>query len=415
MKQRRIYTTGALVLPVMLALTACGGGAEGGGESGGETTGAVVATSLTLWDGYTQYNTGESPWEGLIATCEEQTGITIERTANDNNGDKFTQAASTGDTPDLIILDNPNVAQYAETGILVDNETTGVDTSEMMPNIVASGIYEGKTYGAPFGANTLALFYNTEMFDAAGVTPPTTWAELEDAAKALTDPAASRYGIAFSARPDAEGTFQFLPFFWGSGAELTELDSPDAIEALTLWVDLVSNGYASGENVTLNQQEVRDQFMAGNAAMMVNGTWQLNTLDESGIPYAVVPIPAQDGGDAASPLGGEFINIVQNDDEAKAAAAGKFVNCFVERENLTGWLEGQTYVSPYADQAAEQAASDARLTPWVSAIAAARSRTEDLGSSYATVATHLGEALSGSVAGQSSPADALANAAAESE
>lgn len=407
MKQRRVAAAAAVILPLVLAVTACSG--SGGGDASAEPT------KLTLWDGWTQYNTGSSPYEGVLATCQKKTGITIQRTVNDNNGDKFTQAASTGDTPDIVLLDNPNVSQYAETGILVDNETAGIDTSKMEQNIVASGVYQGKTYGAPVGSNTLALFYNKDLFAAAGLQPPTNWAELQADAKALTDPAKKQYGIAFSARPDAEGTFQFLPFFWGAGAELTQLDSPQALEALTLWVDLVRSGYASSENVTLNQQEIRDQFMAGHAAMMVNGTWQLNTLDESGVKYGVVPIPAKDGGPAASPLGGEFLNVVQNKDAAKVQAAGRFITCFVEQDSLTGWLKGQTYISPYADQAKQQAAGDPRLVPWVDAVSAARSRTQDLGARFATVATHLGEALSGAVAGQTDPAKALAGAATASK
>lgn len=408
MKRRRLTLAAALAVPTLLLATACSSSSDGNGQGDGDPG----ATTLTLWDGWTQYNTGASPYEELISTCEAETGITIERTVSESLGDTFTQAAGTGDTPDLIVLDNPNVTQFAETGILVDNETSGIDTSGMMPNIVASGEYDGATYGSPVGSNTLALYYNKDLLDAAGITPPTSWAELVAAAGALTDPSTSTYGIAFSARPDQEGSFQFLPFFWGAGAELTDIASPEAVEALTLWVDLVDDGYASEENVTLNQQEIRDQFTAGHAAMMVNGTWQLNTLDEAGVSYGVVPIPAQDGGDAPSPLGGEFLVPVQNGDDAKIEAAGTFVNCFVEPANLSAWLDGQTYISPYRDQADEQAAKDERLVPWVAAVAAARSRTEDLGSTFPTVATNLGEALSGSVAGQSDPSSALSVAAA---
>jgi len=408
-KHRRLTLVAVTAAPVLtLSLAAC---SSDGGDAP-EDSGSGDVTALTLWDGWTQYNTGSSPYEQVLDTCQEATGITVERTVSDAIGDRFTQAASSGDTPDLIILDNPNVTQFAETGILADNEASGIDVSAMMPNIVASGVLDGKTYGAPVGSNTLALFYNKDLLDAAGVEPPTSWAELVDAAKTLTNPSNGTYGIAFSARPDQEGSFQFLPFFWGAGAELTDVASPEAVEALTLWADLVADGYASPENVTLNQQEIRDQFIAGHAAMMVNGTWQLNALDEGGMNYGVVPIPAKDGGAAASPLGGEFMVPVQNGDEAKVRAAGEFVNCFVDPENLTAWLEGQTYISPYPDQAEEQAAADERLVPWVEAVSAARSRTEDLGSMFPTVATKLGEALSGAVSGQTSPADALESAAA---
>ncbi len=410
MKYQSVTFAAALAVGLTLMTAGCSTGPTDPAQttSGGQT----AVTSLTLMDGFAQYNTGDSPWEKTLSACEDKLGITLERTVSDDPLGQFTQEASAHETPDLYVLDNPEVARFAETGIFADNATAGIDTSKMQQNIVASGVVDGKTYGAPIGANSLALYYNTDLFTAAGLQPPTNWDEIKADAAKLTDSSKGQYGIAFSARSDAEGTFQFLPFFWGAGADLSNIGSPEAVEALSFWVDLVKSGYASTELVTLNQQEVRDQFMAGHAAMMVNGTWQLNTLDDASIPYAVVPIPAKDGGEAASPLGGEFITAVQNGDPARVTAAGSFINCVVDPDNLAAFLTGQTYISPYADQAAQQATDDPRLVPWVPAVAAAKSRTADLGSKYPTVANALGEAMSGSVAGTSDPAEALTAAAA---
>jgi multiple sugar transport system substrate-binding protein len=47
---------------------------------------------------------------------------------------------------------------------------------------------------------------------------------------------AGKKGITFSAIGTEEGSFQFLPWFWGAGAQLTQLDSPQATAALDLWV-----------------------------------------------------------------------------------------------------------------------------------------------------------------------------------
>src|SRR5690606_3133295 len=138
--------------------------------------------------------------------------------------------------------------------------------------------------------------YNTEMLAAAGLEAPTNWEELKVAAESTTQ--GNVRGIALSAIAGEEASNQFEPFLWGSGAALEQLDSPDAVEALQLWTGWIANGQASQANLNANQQEVRDQFTSGNAAMMVNGTWQLNPVNESGIPYAVVPVPARDGGPA---------------------------------------------------------------------------------------------------------------------
>src|SRR5690606_17270779 len=118
--------------------------------------------------------------------------------------------------------------------------------------------------------------------------------------------------------------------------------------------DWMQSGQAAESNINSNQQDVRDQFLAGGAAMMVNGTWQLGALDDAGIPYAVVPIPAIDGGPAPSPLGGEFIEVVASSEKTQAASA-EFAQCFIDPANARGWTEGQNYISPYPDEAEAQA------------------------------------------------------------
>ncbi len=391
MKQRRIISVLAIA-PLAIGLSACSGGGGGG-----------ASDPLALWDGFTQYDE-ESPFGRLITACEEETGITIERTADAAVADNLLQAASAGTTPDLVILDNPVVAQFAETGLLVPNSASGLDASAQRENVLAAARLDGETYGASIGSNTLALFYNEDLLEAAGVEPPDDWAQLREAVSATTD--GDVYGIAFSAVNTEEGSFQFEPFLWGAGAELSDLASPEAVEALQLWSDWVAAGEASQSSLNANQQDVRDQFLAGNAAFMVNGTWQLSALDEAGIAYGVVPLPAVDGGPAPSPLGGEFIEVVAGDDEREARSA-EFAQCFVDPDNLAEWAAGQSYILPYEDAAEEQAEADPALEPWVAAIAVAQGRTADLGAGYPDVSRALWTAMQEALSGTSSPEEAL--------
>lgn len=393
MKHLRIIAALA-VAPLVLGVTACSAGAGADSADG---------SVLTFWDGFTQYD-ADSPFGQLISTCEDKTGIKIKRTADASVTDNLLQAASAGSTPNLVILDNPTVAQFAETGLLVDNATSGLDTDGQRENVLAAAQVDGKTYGGSLGSNTLALFYNTEKLKAAGVTPPTTWAELRAAVEATTQ--GDTRGIAFSATNSEEGTFQFLPFYWGAGADLSKLSSPEAAEALQLWTDWMQSGQAAESNINSNQQDVRDQFLAGGAAMMVNGTWQLGALDDAGIPYAVVPIPAIDGGPAPSPLGGEFIEVVASSEKTQAASA-EFAQCFIDPANARGWTEGQNYISPYPDEAEAQAEANPALRPWVDAVAAAYGRTSDLGSKYPTVSQAIWTAMQQSLTGAKTPSEAL--------
>src|SRR4029078_1603114 len=77
-------------------------------------------------------------------------------------------AAQQGNSPDVLIIDNPVISTLADAGVLTTTEDAKIDTSSVQPNLLAAGQIGGKTYGIPIGANTLALYYNTAVLQAAG-------------------------------------------------------------------------------------------------------------------------------------------------------------------------------------------------------------------------------------------------------
>ena len=126
----------------------------------------------------------------------------------------------------------------------------------------------------PIGANTLALYYNPKILTAAGVSPTsiTSWATLTAALAKVK--AIGKKGITFSGINTEEGSFQFLPWFWGAGANLTNLDSPQAIAALTLWTTWIKDGYAPNSVIQDTQTTSWQEFQTGDFAFGENGTWQ---------------------------------------------------------------------------------------------------------------------------------------------
>ena len=84
-----------------------------------------------------------------------------------------------------------------------------------VPALQALGNYEGKDYAVPSLNNTVALYYHKDMLEAAGVEPPTTWAELKDDAKKLTQ--GDTYGFVFPGINNEQGTFHTSPFIWSNG------------------------------------------------------------------------------------------------------------------------------------------------------------------------------------------------------
>ena len=158
---RKSRILGALVLSTALVggLAACATTPTGGDSAGG---------TFTLWDPYPDRD-ASSTWAQAIDACATDLGITIERNAG-NTGDTvkdLTTAAS--NLPDIAMVDNPKVSTLADAGLLTTADENGLDVSDISANILSAGEIDGKIYGVPVGANTLGLYYNPVVLDAAGV------------------------------------------------------------------------------------------------------------------------------------------------------------------------------------------------------------------------------------------------------
>ncbi len=98
-------------------------------------------------------------------------------------------------------------------------------------------------YGIPKYTDTIGVFCNKDLFEAAGIAePPQTWAEFEALAEQLTDPEAGVYGATFSARGNEEGTIQFPPLIQMSGGDYTNVNTLGPQQALARMKRMIDNG-----------------------------------------------------------------------------------------------------------------------------------------------------------------------------
>ena len=159
---------------------------------------------------------------------EANPNVTIEREviAYADLKKSLLQSAGAASLPDIVIINSPDHQQFAELGIAANLDERLAEWGQLdqyPEGLIASATYEDSVYGLPISANCLAMYYNPEMLEAAGVDVPTTWAEMEDAAAALTTP--EHYGFAYSAINNQQAVFQFLPALWQSGGDLYDLES----------------------------------------------------------------------------------------------------------------------------------------------------------------------------------------------
>src|SRR4051812_41491978 len=370
---------GAILIPLAVAATqtACSSSDTGGG-------GSSAGGTYTIWDPYPQYD-GSSEWVQLLTKCGTDAGVTVKRAGYDTSDltNKALLAAQQSNSPDVLIVDNPVVSTLAEAGVLTANQENKLDTGAISPNLLAAGTIVGKAYGVPIGANTLALYYNKAVLQAAGVDAASIkdWAALTGALAKIT--ATGKKGITFSAIGTEEGSFQFLPWFWGAGAQLTALDSPQASSALSLWVDWVKNGYAPNSVLNNTQTTSWQEFATGQYGFAENGTWQLGNAKKAGFEYGIIAIPGMTGGTAPAPTGGEFVTVPVQQATERYATTVKLVDCLTSTENLFTTDTTLSYVAPTSAVQAKQVAATPELAVWVSAVQAAKGRTSDnLGTKY---------------------------------
>jgi multiple sugar transport system substrate-binding protein len=368
--------------------------------------------TYTIWDPYPQFDDA-SDWVKLLSRCGTDAGVTVTRTGNDTTDltKKVLLAAQQGNSPDVLVVDNPVVSTLAEAGVLTTTEETKPDTSAMAPNLLAAGQSGGKTYGLPIGANTLALYYNKAVLDAAGVTPASIkdWTSLTAALAKVT--AAGKKGITFSAIGTEEGSFQFLPWFWGSGAQLSTLDSPDGVAALSLWTEWLTKGYAPNSVINNTQTTSWQEFATGQYAFAENGTWQLANARKAGFEYGIIAIPGRTGGTAPAPTGGEFVTIPAQKRTDRYATAQKLVNCLASSDNLLATDTTLSYIAPTEAVQGKQVAQSPELKVWVDAVKAAKGRTgDDLGTRYPRISEQLWKAVQSALSGAQTPQAALGQA-----
>lgn len=310
--------------------------------------------------------------------------------------------ASADELPDIAILDSPDHASYATMDIFADL-TDKFDVSNYYEGAVDSCTIDGTLYGVPFGVNCLALYYNEDMLNAAGCAVPTTWDELKETAAKLTS--GNVTGLAFCSLANEEGTFNFMPWVWSTGADAYDIDSEGGIKALTLAKELVDSGSMSKECINWTQGDVMNQFISGNVAMMINGPWQIPTMKEEApdLNWNVALIPKD--AEYASCLGGENYAVIKDGNEEGAL---DFLEYSTSKEQVEFLMDSFGYISADKTIAESQFEGDAVMDVFTDELNYAKARGPL--AEWPEVSNAISLSFNQVMTGEAEPADAAATA-----
>ncbi|GKU82040.1 sugar ABC transporter substrate-binding protein [Niallia sp. NCCP-28] len=387
------------IIAMLMLVTACGNKSA---SSDGKVT-------LTWWDAYTDTDGTVISIKNAIKKYEEaHPNIKIERVEVPfaELKKKLLLGAAGGELPDIVIIDNPDHQAMAAAGVLADitdNVKEWGESDSYFEGPWSSTIYKGKNYGVPLGSNNLALFYNKELLDKAGIKPPTNWNELTAAAEKLTDKSKGIYGMSVSAIKSEEGTFQFLPFVWQAGSDLNNFNSEGTVKAITLWKNLIDNGYMPKDILTQNQQDIALQFINGKTAMMVNGTWQTSNLQQkANFDWDIVQLPEDKKGGTI--LGGENFAVTSTSEHKDEA--WDVLEFIQQKDVLKELVKEKGYIPARKDLVEDDYwQNDKLLKPFADSMQVAKARA--YGSKYPSISDEIQNMIQGVLTGESTPEEAV--------
>ena len=274
----RPYRLFSLVLLAMLVLAAsCAPSAAQNPAAGA----AKVTIRLATWVGV-----DEAKELQTVIDKVNKAATTFEIISEPTPADYYTKLQTTlagGTAADLFWLSQEYIAGYADKGALLDiTDRLKADTAspaakldDYFPSILSTAQYQGKTFGLPWVAQPVVLYYNPELFKAAGIAEPDEtwdWAKFLDAAARLTNKDKGIYGTAFNGWPPIH------MFIWQAGGEVispdlktSPIDSPEAIQGAKFYADIVYNEKYAPSEATMKEQGFGEMAKAGKIAMFFGG------------------------------------------------------------------------------------------------------------------------------------------------
>lgn len=219
--------------------------------------------------------------------------------------DKVTTLAAAGTPVALAYVGSRTLKQFAQNDLIVPVPMTDEEKASYYNFVPETVTFDGTQWGVPVAFSTKALFWNKDLFEAAGLdpeTPPKTWEEKIAFAKQITENTdAAGYGLV--AKTFDNTMHQFLHWVYTNDGLVIDaddnivMDSPQVLAALTALKEIVP--YSEEGPTAYEQNEVRAIWLDGGVAMIEASVGAALRAEEAGMNWGVAPLPL--GPDAKGP------------------------------------------------------------------------------------------------------------------
>lgn len=209
--------------------------------------------------------------------------------------EKSTTLASAGNAPALAYLGSRTLKQLAQNGLIVAIEMTDQEKATYAPPVLGTVTAGGQVWGTPRAFSTKALYWNRDLYAAAGLdpnTPPATWDEMYEFAKTIQENTdADGFGLAAASFDNT--MHQFLNYVYTNGGEVINadgeivFDSPNNVQALEFYGKMAE--VSQPGPIAYDRAKLRPLFAEERIGMFISGPWERGLVGD--VNWGVAPIP----------------------------------------------------------------------------------------------------------------------------
>ncbi len=290
-----------------------GGGGDGGDvdDSGGGSSGGDRPTIQFLTMGVG--DNIQSYFEENNAAFEEEAGANLEFTSVTWNNAQQTvnNRVDGGEAPDVSRWPARWIPQFVGKDAIepLDDLMSGEFLDQFYEGVAEGTRYQGSYYGVPWAASNKCLYYNKDVFEAAGLDPENpqlnSWDDMLTAAQQIRDSDATNtppLGLAAGDRLTTGS--QYYHYHWSHGADLIDDDGQPvvngdgAVEALNFYADLnQEHRVTQASPLSSNRQDIRQLFENGGLGMVIGHVYTGLNIEEAksngevDFDYGIVQVP----------------------------------------------------------------------------------------------------------------------------
>lgn len=329
--------------------------------------------------------------------------------------EKATTLASAGSPPAIAYMGSRTLKQLAANDLILAHDLSAEELGSYAAPILGTVTANGQVWGLPRAFSTKALYWNKDLFKAAGLDPekaPATWDEMYAAAKAVKDNTDAD-GVGLAAASFDNTMHQFMNYVYTNGGEVINSDgeivfnSPNNVEALDFYGKKLASVAQPGP-VAYDRAKLRPLFVESKIGMMVSGPWERNAVGDA-VNWGVAPVPVGPKGTPGTLLITDSYAVFKGSGVEEAALSLAKYMTSPDKQMEFEMAAGLTPLRPDHPEVAKMREADPTWNAFLDAIPTGG--PEPFVTDYVGLQDVINEAIQSVVLGEAEPADAVADAA----